>query len=108
MQHEIVRESGREDQRCAFNRQNDAWFLQARHLIRVRSAQRAGDTATANILDDLERVLMEIANSPSTLSNGQLQQFQKEIEDRGLLFKVRVVGSQARQRESKPLGKEKL
>ena len=64
-----------------------------------QTAHSTGDTAVAGVLDDLERVLLEIANSPSEVSNGQLEQFREEIRERGLLFKVRVVGSQVRQRE---------
>lgn len=81
-------------------RQQAEDLLEDNRLYRL-TARNAGDTATASVLDHLERVLMEIANSPSTVSNEQLQQFRKEIEDRGLLFKVRVVGSQTRLREER-------
>ena len=74
-------------------------LLDNNRLYRL-TARRTGDTAMASVLDDLERVLMEIANSPPTLSSDQLEQFRKQIADRGLLFKVRVVGAQARRRES--------
>jgi len=60
------------------------------------------DAAVAGVLDDLERVLIEIAHSPDEVSGPQLDDLRRDIEDRGLLFKVRVLGSQARQRESAP------
>ncbi|MDQ2945811.1 MAG: hypothetical protein M3Y27_07695 [Acidobacteriota bacterium] len=71
-----------------------------------QTARSTGDNGVATVLDDLERVLLEIAHSPSTVSNQQLEQLQQEISDRGLLFKVRVMGSQARQRESTPVKSE--
>jgi hypothetical protein len=67
-----------------------------------QTAHITGDTAVASVLDDLERMLLEIAHSPAELSGNQLEQLQQEIRDQGLLFKVRVVGSQVRQRENKP------
>ena len=81
-------------------RQQAEDLLEDNRLYRL-TARNAGDTATAAVLDDLERVLMEIASSPSTVTKDQLQQFRKQIEDRGLLFKVRVVGSQTRMREER-------
>jgi hypothetical protein len=54
-------------------------------------------------LDDLERVLVEVANSPSQVTPRQFGQLRQEIRDRGLVFKVRIVGSQVRQRENTPV-----
>jgi hypothetical protein len=48
-------------------------------------------------------VLLEIAHSPSEISSAQLADLQQEIESRGLLFKVRVLGSNVRDEESKPV-----
>ena len=54
------------------------------------------------MLDDLERVLIEIAHSPTEVSSGQLDDLRQQIESRGLLFKVRVLGSQVREQEVAP------
>lgn len=59
------------------------------------TAARAGDVGMASVLDDLERVLIEIANSPARISPVQLQEIQRRIEARGILFKIRVIGSEA-------------
>lgn len=67
-----------------------------------QTAHTTGDTAVASVLDDLERVLVEVANSPSEVSPEQFNQLRQEIQDRGLVFKVRIVGSQVRQRENAP------
>jgi len=67
-----------------------------------QTARSTGDTAVANVLDDLERVLIEIAHSPTELSSGQLEDLRQQIEERGLLFKVRVLGSKVREQEVSP------
>ena len=67
-----------------------------------QTAAAAGETGVANVLEDLERFLVEIAHSPDTITQQQLEEIQKRIEARGLLFKVRVVGSQIRDREAAP------
>jgi hypothetical protein len=64
-----------------------------------QTARSTGDTAVASVLDDLERVLVEVANSPSEVTPEQFDQLRQEIRDRGLVFKVRVIGSQVQQRE---------
>jgi hypothetical protein len=72
-------------------------LLDANHLYRV-SAQNAGDPQIARLLDELGRVLTEIANSPSELSSSDLRQIRSRIQSEGLLFKVRVVGSEVNSR----------
>jgi len=68
-------------------------LLDANRLYRV-SAQQTGDPAVAGLLDDLGRVLTEIANAPSTLTQADLQAIRGRIQSQGLLFKIRVVGSE--------------
>ena len=58
-----------------------------------QTAQAAGDTRIASVLDDLERILVEIANSPEDPTPDQLEVLRRRIESEGLLFKVRVVRS---------------
>jgi hypothetical protein len=80
-------------------------LLDSNRLYR-QTANTTGDTAVANVLDDLERVLLEIANSPKEIDRGQLDELREQIKDRGLLFKIRVIGSKVRQEESAPAPKE--
>lgn len=75
-------------------------LLEDNRLYR-QTARSTGDTAVASVLDDLERTLIEVANSPSEVSKDQFEKLREQIIERGLLFKVRVVGSQVRQREAK-------
>jgi hypothetical protein len=76
-------------------------LLEANRLYR-QTASSAGDVGTAALLEDLERVLIEIAHSPAAVSTKQLEDLRAQIEDRGILFKVKVFGSQLEQRESAP------
>ena len=68
-----------------------------------QTARTTGDNSMASVLDDLERVLLEIAHSPSEISSEQLNDLREQIESRGLLFKVRVLGSEARDSETHSL-----
>ena len=76
-------------------------LLDNNHLYRL-SAQQAGDPQVARLLDELGRVLAEIANGPSEVSPGDLQQVRHTIQSEGLLFKVRVVGSEVNSRVRRP------
>jgi hypothetical protein len=76
-------------------------LLESNRLYR-QTAVSAGDDATASLLEDLERVLLEVAHSPSAMSERQLQELRKQIEDQGILFKVKVFGSQVEQRQAAP------
>jgi hypothetical protein len=44
-------------------------------------------------------VLLEVAHGPSRLSADELDGVRRRIEEGGLLFRVRVLGSQVRERE---------
>jgi hypothetical protein len=68
-----------------------------------QTARTTGDNSMASVLDDLERVLIEIAHSPSEVSSEQLNDLREQIESRGLLFKIRVLGSEARDSETHSL-----
>jgi hypothetical protein len=76
-------------------------LLDNNHLYRV-SAQQAGDPQVARLLDQLGGVLAEIANGPSEVSPEDLQQVRRSIQSEGLLFKVRVVGSEVNSRVHRP------
>ncbi len=67
-----------------------------------QSALRDGDTSMASTLDELERVLLDIANSPDEVTPAQFVSLQKRIEAKGILFKVRVVHQDLREREKAP------
>ena len=64
-----------------------------------QTAAHTGNAAVAGILDDLDRVLLEIAHSPSRLTPGDLQKLRQRLEAEGILFKIRVLGSNVRNQE---------
>jgi hypothetical protein len=64
-----------------------------------QTALQEGDQAMASTLDELERVLLDIANSPDEVTPAQFEALRKRIEARGILFKVRVVNQDLRERE---------
>jgi hypothetical protein len=80
-------------------------LVPANRLYR-QAALRAGERGVASVLDDLERVLLEVAMSPDQLSSGALDEIRRRIEAQGILFKVRVIGTQVREREH--LGERRL
>jgi hypothetical protein len=75
-------------------------LLGANRLLR-QTAARLGDFTDAALLDELERVLLAVANSPGRLTPGELQQTQHQIEQEGLLFRVRVTSVSSRERGEK-------
>lgn len=72
-------------------------LVAANRLIR-QSAEQSGDVVIADVLEDLERVLLEIANSPANASSNDLTDLQSRITDEDLLFRVRVIASEMRRR----------
>jgi hypothetical protein len=76
-------------------------LLTASRLYR-QDAVDAGERSIATVLDDLERNLLEIVHSPSTIGAAELEQIRRRIDAAALLFKVRVLSDDLRQRESAP------
>jgi hypothetical protein len=64
-----------------------------------QTAKQEGDESLVSLLDELERVLLDVAHSPQEVSTAQLTQMQERIESQNILFKVRVVSQELRQRQ---------
>ncbi len=73
-------------------------LLPANRLYR-QAAVRTGEPEVARVLEELERVLVEVANGPSELGPEETLALRRRIESQGVLFKVRVIGSQIRERQ---------
>ena len=73
-------------------------LVSASRLYR-QDATDAGEHSVALVLDDLERSLLEIVHSPSKATAANLDQLRRRIDAASLLFKVRVLGDELRQRE---------
>jgi hypothetical protein len=91
-------ESGKTD--ISAEQQLATRLLGENRLLR-QTAQHVGDASDAALLDQLERVLLDIAHSPTEVSSGELKDLQDRIEAQGLLFKVRVVSAADRQKGMK-------
>ena len=63
-----------------------------------QTAQRDKDPEIANVLDEVERVLIDIAHHPDSVSGKELEELQQRIESQGVLFKVRVIESKVKAR----------
>jgi len=67
----------------------------------------------AGVLDDLERVLMDISHAPSQMSPADLENLQHRLESAGILFKIRVLGSTVKNQQEpagsvgRPVGRQK-
>jgi hypothetical protein len=75
--------------------------LVSQNRILRQTAVRRGDAANAAVLDELERVLLDIAHAPAEIPPEQLEDLQRRIEAQGLLFKVRVISSNVREKGMK-------
>jgi hypothetical protein len=65
-----------------------------------QTALQEGDTGIANVLDELERVLLDVAHSPGNVTPAQFKSIRQRIDDDGLLFKVRVLTQEIERREN--------
>jgi hypothetical protein len=77
-------------------------LITANRLYR-QTATLTGDGSTREVLDELERILLEIANTPADANRDDLDALRARISGRGLLFKVRVVHSEMLERERQTL-----
>jgi hypothetical protein len=64
-----------------------------------QTAASTGTAEVAGLLDELERVLVEIAQGPSRLEPDALARLRDRLEGEGIIFKIRVVNSNMRSRE---------
>jgi len=64
-----------------------------------QDAVDADEASIAAVLDEIERALLEIVHSPSRASSEQLDDIRGRIDSALLLFKVRVMSEELRQRQ---------
>jgi hypothetical protein len=73
-------------------------LLAANRLYR-QTAASAGERGVSDVLEDLERVLLEASHGASPVSVESLEGLRRKAEAEGVLFKIRVLGSRVRERE---------
>jgi len=81
-----------------FERQTADDLVASSRLYR-QSAQLNGNVRLAQMLDDLELVLVEIARTPDRVDRTDLRSLRARIENDDLLFKVRAVSKQIEERQ---------
>jgi hypothetical protein len=81
------------------NEQRRAEDLIEDNRLYRQTAQQQGDVALANVLEELERALLDFANSPDKVTPAQFETIRKRVEAHGILFKVRIVGQDLRERQ---------
>lgn len=71
-------------------------LLDANRLYRQTATAR-GEAGVASVLEELERVLLEVAHASARPSEQELGDLRQRIQEQELLFKVRMLGSQVRE-----------
>lgn len=71
-------------------------LLAANRLYRL-SAAASGERALTDVLDELERVLLEVSHAAASASPEELAQLRRRLEE-GVLFKIRVLETRVRER----------
>jgi hypothetical protein len=88
------------------NERSRAEQLVADTRLYRQTAQETGDVALSELLDEIERVLTEVAATPEAGSSRDLADVRRRIESRDLLFKVRVIASEIRERQRAPIQRQ--
>jgi hypothetical protein len=84
----------------AAQQQSAAELLGANRLYR-QAVARSGEPGVVSLLEELERLLVDLSHRPSSLTPGERADLRRRIESRGLLFRVRVIETQVREKEKK-------
>ncbi len=82
-----------------------AWaadLIDSNRLYRDAAAS-AGDLFVANVLDELERSLLDVVHGPSTTDADATRGCPNPVDAVALLFKVRVLADELHEREFAPI-----
>ena len=85
----------------SFEQETAARLLDANRLYR-QTALSANNYQVTALLEELERVMVELAHSPASMPEQQLEDLRSRVEERSLLFKVKVFSTQFENRETTP------
>jgi hypothetical protein len=64
-----------------------------------RAADRIGDVEMRDLLEEVERVLVDVANGSSASASKELNDVRARIGEQDLVFRLRVAGSEIRERQ---------
>jgi hypothetical protein len=90
---ELMNAPAPEGDEFAFERETADDLVDSSRLYRF-AAEQSGQVRLAQMLEDLESVLVEVASSPEQIDPSGLRFLRARIEDDDLLFKVRAVSQQ--------------
>jgi anti-sigma factor RsiW len=98
----LTADLGAEDIDLTAERERAGELVAANRLYR-QTATASGDVAITQLLDELERLLVELAASPEHISTEDIGRLRQQVTAKDLLFKVRVVATGIRQRQKDQL-----
>jgi hypothetical protein len=84
----------------ASDRERAADLVAAGRLYR-RSIDDRADAETRDLLEAVERVLVEIANGPERESSNELSEVRARISDQDLIFRLRLMTAEMRARDQR-------
>jgi hypothetical protein len=77
----------------------EAGDLLTDNRLYLDAAEHSGNTSIAEVLGELERVLLELRHGPERLSPEDLRRLRATLEEQGTLFKIRVVNARIEQEQ---------
>jgi hypothetical protein len=95
---EVMNTQAAAGQDLGFERQTADDLVESSRLYR-QTAQQNGNVRLAQMLEDLESVLVEIARSPDRVDRQDVRSLRARIDQDDLLFKVRAVSKQIEDRQ---------
>ena len=77
--------------------------LVAANRLYRQTASESGNVAVGELLDDLERLLVELATRPDHVSTDEMERMRQRVAAKDLLFKLRVVSDGVRERQTQQI-----
>jgi hypothetical protein len=71
--------------------QSRAADLLTENRLYRQTAAHTGNTAVTGVLEELERVLVDIAHQPSSMPAAEVEKLRERLRGEGILFKIRVL-----------------
>jgi len=79
--------------------QERAADLVSENRLYRQTAAHNGDTAVTGVLEELERMLVDLAHSPSRMSPEELEKWRQRFDSEGVLFQIRVLQTNVKKQE---------
>lgn len=86
----------------SYEQQRAESLLKGNRLYRQAASQQ-GATALTSVLEDLERVLLDVARSSGEMTPAETQKLRARVEDQELLFRLRVLSLRLRELQDEPV-----